>query len=113
MLFVALECGVFALNWKVMVRDIPTRSIRRAVERELWGRAAGRCEFPGCNRLLYKSPVTQEPREPFGEGPYLFLFRGRSTRMGAVRPVPSYGINDVANLLLVCHDCHKTIDQDI
>ena len=29
-------------------------------ERELWGRAAGRCQFADCNRPLYKSPVTQE-----------------------------------------------------
>lgn len=37
-----------------------TRAIKREVERELWGRAAARCEFSDCNRLLYKSPVTQE-----------------------------------------------------
>jgi hypothetical protein len=37
-----------------------TRYIKKEVERELWARAAGRCQFNGCNRPLYKSPVTQE-----------------------------------------------------
>ena len=95
-----------------MVRDIPTRSIRRAVERELWGRAAGRCEFPGCNRLLYKSPVTQEPVN-LSEKAHIFSFsEGGPRGWGPFARSPD-GINDVANLLLVCHDCHKTIDQDI
>ena len=38
-----------------------TRHIKREVERELWARAAGRCQFDGCNRPVFKSPVTQEP----------------------------------------------------
>ncbi len=88
-----------------------TRHISPTVERELWARSAGRCQFPTCNRLLYKSPVTQErvnisekahiysfsPRGPRGRGP----FRHRVT-----------GLNDTGNLMLVCHDCHKTIDAD-
>lgn len=37
-----------------------SRSISNKVERELWARAGGRCEFEGCNILTYKSPVTQE-----------------------------------------------------
>lgn len=35
-----------------------TRHIKRPVERELWARAAARCQFSGCNKLLYKSAVT-------------------------------------------------------
>ena len=30
------------------------------VRTELWGRAAGRCQFNGCNKILYRSSVTQE-----------------------------------------------------
>src|SRR4051812_6927779 len=41
-------------------REIPTRDIPRPVESMLWGRAAGRCEFDGCNVLLSRSAVTQE-----------------------------------------------------
>ena len=37
-----------------------TRHIPVAVQTELWGRAAGRCEFAGCNKPLWKSSVTSE-----------------------------------------------------
>ena len=43
----------------VMVSEV-TRHITDQVQRELWARAAGRCQFSGCNTLLYKSAVTQE-----------------------------------------------------
>ena len=94
-----------------MVRKILTRSIPSAVERELWGRAAGRCEFPGCNRLLYKSPVTQE-RVNISEKAHILSFSERGPR-GWGSPINyQHGINDITNLMLVCHDCHKTIDKD-
>ena len=28
--------------------------------RTLWGKAAGRCEYEGCNKLLYQDEVTSE-----------------------------------------------------
>ena len=37
-----------------------TRHIRGDVQNMLWGKAAGRCEFNGCNKPLWKSSVTQE-----------------------------------------------------
>jgi hypothetical protein len=93
-----------------MVKEV-TRYIKKDVERELWARAAGRCQFNGCNRLLYKSSVTQESvnlaqkahiysfseKGPRGRGPFK-LFLGR--------------LNDISNLMLMCHGCHKKIDQD-
>lgn len=42
-----------------MVQEV-TRYIKQKVECELWARAAGRCQFNGCNRIVYKSHVTQE-----------------------------------------------------
>src|SRR5262249_25025860 len=41
------------------VKDI-SRSISIAAQNFLWGRAAGRCEFAGCNKPLWKSSVTSE-----------------------------------------------------
>ncbi|TKS61677.1 MAG: HNH endonuclease [Nitrospira sp.] len=88
-----------------------TRHIRRNVERELWARAAGRCQFSGCNRILYKSPVTQE-RVNISEKAHIYSFscrgpRGRGTFNKNVRL-----LNEVGNLMLVCHDCHKKMDQE-
>jgi CBASS immunity sensor of nucleotide second messenger signals/HNH endonuclease len=86
-----------------------TRHISPSVACELWGRAAGRCEC--CNRLLYKSPLTQE-RVNISEKAHIYSFsakgpRGRGPYAGKIA-----GLNNVENLMLVCHDCHKTIDQD-
>ncbi|HAB17985.1 MAG TPA: HNH endonuclease [Verrucomicrobiales bacterium] len=88
-----------------------TRHIKLDVQCELWGRAAGRCQFNGCNLPLYKSPVTQE-RVNLGEKAHIYSFspigpRGR----GPLEPTPEQ-VNGISNLLLVCHGCHRKIDQD-
>jgi len=36
------------------------RNIKTTIERLLWGIAAGRCEFGGCNKVLYQHNVTGE-----------------------------------------------------
>lgn len=88
-----------------------TRAIKREVERELWGRAAARCEFNDCNRLLYKSSVTQEAVN-LAEMAHIYSFSKDGPRgWGSFTRMPA-ALNDVANLMLVCHDCHKKIDQD-
>lgn len=88
-----------------------TRYIKKEVERELWARAAGRCQFNGCNRILYKSPVTQE-RVNISEKAHIYSFSEDGPRgWGPFKRNPQ-SLNDVGNLMLMCHDCHKTIDQD-
>ena len=86
-----------------------TRHISPSVACELWGRAAGRCEC--CNRLLYKSPLTQE-RVNISEKAHIYSFSAKGPRGRGPYARNSSGLNDVENLMLVCHDCHKTIDQD-
>lgn len=87
------------------------RNIKRAVERELWARAAGRCEFNGCNRLLYKSPVTQE-RVNISEKAHIYSFSENGPRGWGPFKNNLADLNSIDNLLLVWHDCHETIDQD-
>ena len=88
-----------------------TRAIKREVERELWGRASARCEFSDCNRLIYKSPVTQESVN-LAEMAHIYSFSKAGPRgWGIFTRLPS-ALNEVENLMLVCHDCHKKIDQD-
>ena len=94
-----------------MVEEV-TRSIGRAVERELWARAAGRCQFAGCNRIVYKSPVTQE-QVNISEKAHIYSFSKDGPRGWGSFFTNRKKLNDLPNLLLVCHDCHKTIDQDI
>lgn len=94
-----------------MAKEVTTRYINREVERELWARAAGRCQFNGCNRLLYKSPVTQEPVN-ISEKAHIYSFSEKGPRGWGPFFTKKNQINDISNIMLVCHDCHKAIDQD-
>ncbi len=88
-----------------------TRHINREVERELWARAAGRCQFNGCNRIVYKSPVTQE-RVNISEKAHIYSFSEDGPRgWGSLKDNPE-SLNNISNLMLMCPGCHKTIDQD-
>lgn len=88
-----------------------SRYIKREVERELWARAAGRCQFDGCNRLLYKSPVTQE-QVNISEKAHIYSFSEDGPRGWGPLITNKDKLNNIDNLMLMCHDCHKTIDQD-
>ena len=98
------------LKGKPKVKDV-TRHIREEVERELWGRAAARCQFSGHNKLLYKHGVTQEPTN-LAEMAHIYSFSEKGPRSWGPFRINRSGINDLSNLLLVCHDCHKLIDED-
>lgn len=88
-----------------------TRTIKREVELELWARSAGRCEFNGCNRIIFRSPVTQE-KVNISEKAHIYSFSEDGPRgWGPLKRNPK-ALNQISNLMLVCHDCHKLIDQD-
>jgi len=97
-------------NVSLMAKEV-TRHIKSEVERELWGRAAARCQFSDCNRLLYKSPVTQELVN-LAEMAHIYSFSKDGPRGWGPFKTNRVGLNDVSNLMLICHDCHKKIDQD-
>lgn len=87
---------------------VPSRRITGAVQNMLWGRAAGRCEFTGCNKPLWKSLVTQEPVNT-AQKAHIYAFSKRGPR-GQVRISRSL-LNGGDNLMLVCHECHQKIDR--
>jgi hypothetical protein len=90
------------------VRDVTTsRSLKPWVDRLLWGRSAGRCEFAGCNRPLWKSEVTQEQVNT-AQKAHIYAFSSGGPRHNA----KISGINDLSNLILVCHGCHRKIDKE-
>ncbi len=101
-----------ALLGSKMVKEIK-RSIKRTVERELWARSGGRCQFNGHNKLLYKSSVTQE-RVNIAQQAHIYSFseKGPRGRGPFAKLINRECINDVGNLMLMCHECHTTIDQD-
>ncbi len=86
---------------------VATRSVPVAVQCMLWAKAAGRCEFSGCNRPLWKSPVTQELVN-VSQKAHIYSFASGGPRGN--RGVSSRNLNDLVNLMLVCHPCHRKID---
>lgn len=93
-----------------MVKEV-TRHINKDVERELWARAAGRCQFGGCNTLLYKSSVTQETVN-LAQKAHIYSFSEKGPRGWGPFKLNTKRLNDISNLMLMCHGCHKKIDQD-
>lgn len=85
------------------------RHILTATRYLLWGRAAGRCEFGGCNQALWKSPVTQE-QVNLGQAAHIWSFSADGPRGNA--GIRKARLNDCSNLMLVCQACHKLIDED-
>lgn len=84
------------------------RDIRSTVQNLLWGRAAGRCQFDNCNRPLSRAPATQATRN-LAEKAHIYAFSRTGPRASKVWPRRM--LNDIGNLLLVCHDCHVIIDR--
>lgn len=93
----------------------PIKNISREITPKdtlkLWTRSAGRCEFNGCNRVCYRSPITQEDVN-ISERAHIWSFSEDGPRGRGKYKTKISGLNSVDNLMLLCHDCHKSIDQD-
>lgn len=77
-------------------------------QRELWARAAGRCEFRGCNKLLYKDELTQT-RSNLAIISHIIGFSADGPRGDPVRS-PQLA-QDIKNLMLTCRAHGKIIDD--
>lgn len=86
----------------------PGRRIPAQTQAELWGRAAGRCEFPTCNKVVYLSESTSEAVN-VADKAHIRPFAARGPRGDGLPR--STRINKCENLMLLCKGCHKTIDD--
>lgn len=85
-----------------------TRKVTEPTRLLLYVRAGGRCQFDGCNKLLLEHPLTLTMGN-FAQMAHIVAFSRMGPRGGASsRPE---AINDVNNLMLLCPDCHKLIDD--
>lgn len=83
-------------------------NIPEAVKNELWARTAGRCEFRGCNQVLYADALAQT-RSNLGIISHIVAFSPDGPRGDAIRsPLLS---RDISNLLLTCRDHGKVVDD--
>lgn len=85
--------------------------ISKNTERLLWAMSAGRCEKCGC--LIYKHPLSGiignfaqiAHNLPVNDG-------ARAEYKREYKQIdPDLNIDDVSNLLLLCYECHREVDE--
>jgi hypothetical protein len=90
----------------------PVKSVkgRAAIPRLLlFVKAGGRCEFDGCNKYLLEHTLTLTPGN-FAQVAHVVAFSEDGPR-GKTSSRPA-DINDISNLMLLCPECHKLIDDN-
>lgn len=85
-------------------RDIPL-----PIRCMLWGRAAGRCEFAGCNKPISFHPKTKEDVN-LAEVAHIIGFSKDGPR--GEKELSEELAKDISNLMLLCGDCHTPIDAN-
>lgn len=82
--------------------------IPESVKRELWAKAAGRCEFKGCNICLYQDSTTKRKRNS-SEIAHIISWTPDGPRGDAVES-PKLA-KDISNLMLTCPVHNNLIDD--
>lgn len=72
--------------------------------------AGGRCEFAGCNGLLFEHHLTRR-LGVFGQNAHIVAF-GKAGPRASRKGRSSSKVHDISNLMLLCPPCHKQIDDD-
>jgi len=85
------------------VSDIPQK-----VRYLLWAKSAGRCEFDGCNKPLWRDGLTQIEMN-FADVAHIIGDRVSGPRGNAI--LSKAYCSDVSNLMLMCQEHHRMIDE--
>jgi hypothetical protein len=64
----------------------------------------------GCNKILSRSSVTQEHVNA-SQKAHIYSFKAAGPR--GHEAITEDELNDVGNLILVCHECHRKLDQHL
>lgn len=84
------------------------KNISQNTERLLWAMSAGRCEK--CGRLIYQHPLSKSVGN-FAQIAHNLPVSDRGPRSEYKQIDETKNIDDIQNLLLLCYDCHKEIDE--
>lgn len=91
-----------------MAKTKNRKSIPDRIIRELWTRSAGRCEFEGCNKPLWRDIHTQRSFN------HAFIAHIIAAEVGGARGdsiLSEQLCQDYDNLMLLCGDCHARVDN--
>lgn len=84
------------------------KHISQNTERLLWAMSAGRCEK--CGRLIYQHPLSKSIGN-FAQIAHNLPVSDNGPRSEYKQIDETKSIDDIKNLLLLCYDCHKEIDE--
>ena len=88
---------------KITRKNVPVHT-----QLELFGRSAGRCEFSGCNKPVWRNDLTLTERN-FGQVAHIIA----SSEDGPRGSEESSNLQiEFSNLMLLCQQCHKEIDDN-
>ena len=77
----------------------------------LWTKAGGRCEFMGCNKILYRDKFFPHIEYNIADKAHIVANSPKGPRG---HNVSSKKLNaKISNLMLLCKDCHKRIDANV
>ena len=82
--------------------------IPKNVQTHLWLRAGGRCEFRGCNRVLYEDMVTQDP---INESNIAHIISWTESGPRGDKILSPKLATDITNLMLTCPEHNHLIDS--
>ena len=82
--------------------------IPKTTQNLLWLRACGRCEFRGCNKLLYEDAVTTDP---INESNIAHIISWVETGPRGDRVLSPKLATDIENLMLTCPEHNHLIDS--
>lgn len=87
-----------------------TNKLSERITTAVWTRAAGRCQYPGCNQDLLNDYVSGNYDKKLGFVAHIVADDPGGPRGDEVRS--RLLSNDPANLMLLCHPHHRLIDTD-
>ena len=74
----------------------------------LWGRAAGRCEFDGCNKILHRDTYDTKSLN-LADRAHIVARKSGAARGDTEKSVEL--VSSPENVILLCKDCHKRVDS--
>jgi hypothetical protein len=92
----------------VKVRDV-SRSIPDRTRLMLAVAAGGRCEFAGCNDVLFEHHLTLRGGV-FGQNAHIIAYSEDGPRASGESGTAE--VHDISNLMLLCPKCHKQVDDE-
>ncbi len=84
-------------------------TIPESVRLRLWGKAAGRCQYEGCNRPLWLDTLTQAE---FNVAYIAHIIADKPTGPRGDLVLSEHLKSDLSNLMLMCDAHHRRIDRD-